>query len=925
MSTASQSESTGCTDYNFLKLEPFWQAYWEKNKTFKAEDFSEKPKYYVLDMLPYPSGAGLHIGHPEGYTASDILGRMKKAQGFNVLHPMGWDAFGLPAEQHAITTGTPPAVNTQANIDTFRRQIKSLGFGIDWDREINTTDPSFYKWTQWIFLHLFKMGLAYVDKRPVWWCPALGTALANEEVIEGRSERGNHPVERRNQRQWVLRITAYAQKLLEGLDTIDWPESTKRQQTAWIGHSVGAEISFDIQDNAEDKVKIFTTCPDTLFGCTYMVLAPEHPLLAKLTTEENYKAVQLYKEQAARKSDLNRTDLAKDKTGVFTGSYAINPANNKAIPIWVADYVLMSYGTGAIMAVPAHDERDFEFAQKFELPITPVIAQKDSEETPLPYTGPGKLINSDQYNGLGNKEAKQVITEALNKEGHGKETVNYKLRDWIFSRQRYWGEPFPVVWVSKEDYEKVAANKQSPFQEFLPEVPVTFSEEGGATRYALPLPTQALPVELPEVDSYQPSGTGESPLANSKTWLQVALDIETGDVHCREAQGNEISGVRETDTMPQWAGSCWYYLRYLDPSNTDAFIDPKIEAYWQTPDFYIGGAEHAVLHLLYARFWHKVLHDIGVLNTPEPFPKLFHQGIILGELEFTTFKDSSGNYVSANQVEQGPIHKETKVALSSEKIEADAVEKKGDYFVLKSDPNITVDARAYKMSKSRGNVVNPDDIVQNYGADALRLYEMFLGPLEAMKPWSTQGIGGMSRFLRKVWREVINPEGKINPKITQSEDSAETKKLLAKTIKKVTQDIETLNLNTAISQMMILLGHLQKQATINQTSIKQFLQLLAPFAPHITEELWARLGEKESITCADWPTFDEAIFVENTVKVVVQVNGKMRAELELPKDIAKEGALTQAAAHAKVVPFLEDKTRVKDVYVPGRIINFVVR
>ncbi|MGB0355834.1 MAG: leucine--tRNA ligase, partial [Opitutales bacterium] len=730
--------------YDFTSIEKKWQEYWEREKTFRAEDDSEKAKYYALDMFPYPSGAGLHIGHPEGYVASDILARYKKACGFNVLHPMGWDAFGLPAEQYAIKTGTHPSVTTRANVDNFRRQIKSIGFAIDWDREINTTDSIYYKWTQWIFLKLFQRGLAYVDEKPVWWCPNLRAVLANEEVVDGKSEVGNHPVERRNLRQVVLRITAYAEKLLEGLDDLDWPDSTKRQQKAWIGKSEGAQVQFEIA-GLDEKLEVYTTRPDTLFGATYMVVAPEHPLLKKLVISEKENDVQTYVEAAAKKSDLDRTDLAKDKSGVFTGSYCINPVNGEQIPVWVADYVLISYGTGAIMAVPAHDERDHEFAEKYQIEIRRVIGSQDGDEekSKLPYSGPGVMVNSGEYDGMEANACKSKIISDLEEKGVGKGAINYKLRDWIFSRQRYWGEPIPLVWVRKEDYEN-AKNTKGIVKESLPHDPVT-SDKDGETLYALPVPSSELPLKLPEVENYQPAGTGESPLATISEWLDIWFNLETGKSVSRNQSkpdgDNWVSATRETNTMPQWAGSCWYHLRYLDPQNEDQLVDPTKESYWGSPDFYIGGAEHAVLHLLYARFWHRFLHDEGVLKNPEPYKKLFHQGLILGE---------DGN----------------------------------------------------KMSKSVGNVVSPDVVIDAYGADSLRLFEMFLGPLEAVKPWSEKGIEGVHRFLKKVHRECLQTEKHLQ----DEESNKETLKVLHETILKVTEAIEDLRFNVAISQMMILIN-----------------------------------------------------------------------------------------------------------------------
>ncbi len=905
--------ATSCTDYNFLQIEPHWQNFWEQNGAFRAENISSKPKFYVLDMFPYPSGAGLHIGHPEGYTATDILARYKRAKGFNVLHPIGWDAFGLPAEQHAVKTGTHPASNTQNNIVNFKRQIKALGFSYDWDREIDTTDPKYFRWTQWIFLQLFQRGLAYVDERPVWWCPELRTVLANEEVVDGKSEVGSFPVERKNLRQWVLRITAYAERLLADLKDVDWPDSTKRMQEAWIGRSEGAEILFDLENKALGQLKIFTTRPDTLFGCTYMVIAPEHSLVEALTTVDNKAAVDAYRKKSAGKSDLERTDLAKDKSGVFSGAYAINPVNGHRVPIWIADYVLMGYGTGAIMAVPAHDDRDFEFALQFRLPIQAVVkpslewlgkngahlevevkidgkshtwtyaelieaaSTRDKTLEPRAYevfsqrvsefksvfTDLGAAMNSGALDGLPTLEAKGRITESLEKRGVGKKTINYKLRDWLFSRQRYWGEPFPIVWVSEADYAKAKTIRGAT----LPPQAVTF-KESGVTHYALPLPATALPLALPDVQSYLPSGTGESPLANETAWLEIWCNVETGAAVSasspRPAGDAWVRGRRETNTMPQWAGSCWYYLRFLDPKNADAFASPEALKYWGAPDLYVGGAEHAVLHLLYARFWHKVLFDLGVVPQAEPFTKLFHQGIILGE-------------------------------------------------------------DGEKMSKSRGNVVSPDTIIQSHGTDTLRLYLMFLGPLEAMKPWSMQQIEGMHRFLQKVWRELIAADGSVNPKVSATAaDSAELTKLLHETIKKVGEKIETLQFNTAISDLMVLANAVQKSPTVNPATALTLLQLLAPFAPHIAEELWARLGATGSIMAAPWPAYDAAKLVITEVKLVFQVNGKHRGDQVVPVGLNEEAALQLARENPKVVPHLEGKTIKRVIYVPGRILNIVV-
>ena len=849
--------------YDFTSIEKKWQEYWEREKTFRAEDDSEKAKYYALDMFPYPSGAGLHIGHPEGYVASDILARYKKACGFNVLHPMGWDAFGLPAEQYAIKTGTHPSVTTRANVDNFRRQIKSIGFAIDWDREINTTDSIYYKWTQWIFLKLFQRGLAYVDEKPVWWCPNLRAVLANEEVVDGKSEVGNHPVERRNLRQVVLRITAYAEKLLEGLDDLDWPDSTKRQQKAWIGKSEGAQVQFEIA-GLDEKLEVYTTRPDTLFGATYMVVAPEHPLLKKLVISEKENDVQTYVEAAAKKSDLDRTDLAKDKSGVFTGSYCINPVNGEQIPVWVADYVLISYGTGAIMAVPAHDERDHEFAEKYQIDIRRVIGSQDGDEekSKLPYSGPGVMVNSGEYDGMEANACKSKIISDLEEKGVGKGAINYKLRDWIFSRQRYWGEPIPLVWVRKEDYEN-AKNTKGIVKESLPHDPVT-SDKDGETLYALPVPSSELPLKLPEVENYQPAGTGESPLATISEWLDIWFNLETGKSVSRNQSkpdgDNWVSATRETNTMPQWAGSCWYHLRYLDPQNEDQLVDPTKESYWGSPDFYIGGAEHAVLHLLYARFWHRFLHDEGVLKNPEPYKKLFHQGLILGE---------DGN----------------------------------------------------KMSKSVGNVVSPDVVIDAYGADSLRLFEMFLGPLEAVKPWSEKGIEGVHRFLKKVHRECLQTEKHLQ----DEESNKETLKVLHETILKVTEAIEDLRFNVAISQMMILINQLQKVESYSKESIKILIQLLAPFAPHLSEELWESLGGKPSIANEPWPQARKELLVSDEITIVFQVNGKLRGEGQFPKDVDKDSVISAAKADAKVQSFLEGKEIMKEIYVPGKLVNLAVK
>jgi leucyl-tRNA synthetase len=855
--------ATHCKDYDFLGIEPHWQSFWEKNKTFRASDDTSKPKYYVLDMFPYPSGAGLHIGHPEGYTGTDIVARAKRARGFNVLHPIGWDAFGLPAEQHAVKTGTHPSSNTRNNITNFRRQIKSLGFSYDWDREVDTTDPTYFRWTQWIFLQLMRRGLAYVDERPVWWCPELRTVLANEEVVDGKSEVGGFPVERRNLRQWVLRITAYADRLLADLKDVDWPDSTKRMQEAWIGRSEGAELVFQLEKPEAGVLKVFTTRPDTLFGCTYMVLAPEHPLVEVLTTPEHAEAVAAYRRKAAAKSDLERTDLAKDKSGVFSGAYAINPINGARVPVWIADYVLMGYGTGAIMAVPAHDERDHEFALRFNLPILQVIAPADGGACTLPFCDDGTLINSGAYSGLDWAEAKQRITAELAGRGAGKAAVTFKLRDWLFSRQRYWGEPFPIVWVDEADYRRAAAARPADF----PSTPVVYRLDG-RDHYAMPLPAAALPLELPEVQSYLPSGTGESPLAHCTDWLEIWINCSTGEFvpasGPRPVGEAWIRGRRETNTMPQWAGSCWYYLRYLDPRNPSAIASPELLRYWGVPDLYVGGAEHAVLHLLYARFWHKVLFDLGVVPQHEPFKKLFHQGIILGE-------------------------------------------------------------DGEKMSKSRGNVVNPDSIIATHGTDTLRLYLMFLGPLEDMKPWNPRGIEGVHRFLHKLWRECIGQEGGVHPKIhDEPAEAPELDALLHETIKKVGDDIDALRLNTAISQMMILMNAIHKAPRVNRKTLLALLQILAPFAPHITEELWERLGQPPSILQAPWPAYDEAKLARNEVKLVFQVNGKYRGDQLVPIGLSQDDAIKVARSHSKVAPHLDGKTLQRVIHVPNKILNLVV-
>lgn len=802
--------------YNHKEIEKKWQNYWADNKTFKTSDNLGQKKFYALDMFPYPSGAGLHVGHPEGYTATDIVSRYKRMQGYNVLHPMGWDAFGLPAEQYALDTGNDPREFTKQNIQTFKRQIQELGFSYDWDREVNTTDPEYYKWTQWIFIQLYNKGLAYVDEVAVNWCPALGTVLSNEEVVDGVSERGGHPVYRRPMKQWVLKITEYADRLLEDLDELDWPESIKDMQRNWIGRSEGARVSFEIE-NKDASIDVFTTRPDTIYGTTFLVLSPEHSLVNEITSEDKLEAVKKYQEDSSKKSDLERTDLAKDKSGVFTGAYAINPLTGKKLPIWIADYVLSSYGTGAVMAVPAHDERDYEFASKFNLPINEVIAGGDIQKEA--YTGVGEHINSGELNGLDNETAISKAIELLVAKGAGEKKVNYKLRDWLFSRQRYWGEPIPVIhW-----------------------------EDGTMTT----VPEEELPLLLPETDEIKPSGTGESPLANIDEFV-IVIDEKTG-----------MKGRRETNTMPQWAGSCWYYLRYIDPHNSNMLADPEKLKHWLPVDLYIGGVEHAVLHLLYARFWHKVLYDLGVVPTKEPFQKLFNQGMILGE----------GNE---------------------------------------------------KMSKSKGNVVNPDDIVDSHGADTLRLYEMFMGPLDAAIAWSENGLDGSRRFLDRVWRLFINEDGSLSNKIVENNDNG-LDKVYNQTVKKVTEDFNTLNFNTAISQLMVFINDCYKAETIYQPYAEGFVKMLAPIAPHIGEELWDRLGNEDTITYQPWPTYDESLLVDSEVEIVVQVNGKVRAKLNIPKDTSKDEMEALALKDENVKLSIEGKDIKKVIAVPQKLVNIVAK
>ena len=810
------------SQYDHKTIESKWQLYWEENKTFRTEENSDRPKYYVLDMFPYPSGQGLHVGHPLGYIATDIVARFKRMNGFNVLHPMGWDAFGLPAEQHALETGTHPAKTTAANIENYRRQLKMLGFSFDWDREINTTDPDYYKWTQWIFLQLYKKGLAYQAKVPVNWCPKLGTVLANEEVIDGKSERGEHPVFRVPMLQWMLKITEYADRLLDGLDDLDWPDSVKELQRNWIGRSEGAEVIFQLP-SIEKEITVFTTRPDTLFGATYMVLSPEHSLVKELTSPDKLKEVTDYIEKASRKSELDRTELAKEKSGVYLGADAINPANEQEIPIWISDYVLMSYGTGAIMAVPGHDQRDWEFAKSFELPIIEVVSGGKINEEAFVDNVDGILVNSStqdnsfSLNDLKVPDAIKMISDWLEETGKGRSAVNYKLRDWLFSRQRYWGEPIPILHDSDDN--------------------------------TIPVSEEELPVNLPQVESYQPTGTGESPLAKVTSWVEVN---EGGKTY-----------LRETNTMPQWAGSCWYYLRFIDPHNKDAVWSKEKESYWMPVDLYIGGQEHAVLHLLYARFWHHVLYDLDLVSTKEPFTRLFNQGMIQGE-------DGS------------------------------------------------------KMSKSRGNSINPDEIVETTGADALRLFEMFMGPLDKAKPWSTTGLQGSHRFLKRIWRMFDSENGGL--KITD-DDPAEDKKLyklLHRTIMKVTIDIENLRFNTAISALMTLGNKMKSRMSVSRANAETFILMISPFVPHIAEEIWRRLGHTETIVFENWPEYNELLAKEDLTNIAVQVNGKLRGEFQIEIDIDVEIIEQMAKDLPEIQKWTDGKEILKVVVVPNRVVNIVI-
>jgi len=803
--------------YDHIKIENKWQSYWFEKKIFSTEVDPNKPKYYVLDMFPYPSGSGLHVGHPLGYIATDIIARYKRHLGFNVLHPMGWDAFGLPAEQYAIKTGTHPSITTKENIANFKKQIKMLGFSYDWEREINTTDNNYLKWTQWLFIQLFNKGLAYEAEVPVNWCPKLKAVLANEEVIDGKSDIGGHPVFRVPMKQWMLKITDYAESLLSGLDDLDWPNSVKELQKNWIGKSTGAIIKFNINDFNE-SLDVFTTRHDTIFGATYIVLAPEHPLVEKITHNTRKDIVNEYIKNASKKSDLDRTELNKDKTGEFLGQYAINPVNEELIPIWISDYVIMSYGTGAIMAVPGQDERDYDFAEKYNLPVIRTVQPPKHFEGGA-YTGSGQIINSDFLNGLSIDAAQNKILEWLVDNKHGNKKTQYKLRDWLFSRQRYWGEPIPIL-----------------------------HNNGIST----PLEVKDLPLTLPKVDKYEPSGTGESPLSTIKSWVEV-----------KDSNGNIIA-LRETNTMPQWAGSCWYFLRFLDPNNENEAWSKDKEEYWMPVDLYIGGAEHAVLHLLYARFWHHVFFDLGLVSTKEPFKKLFNQGMILGH-------DGS------------------------------------------------------KMSKSRGNVVNPDDTVKKYGADSMRIYEMFMGPLDKAKPWSTSGLEGCYRFVKKLWSLLFDNENKLNSKIVDSAENKENEQALHFLIKKITENLERLQFNTCVSEFMIFVNHLTKQPAISKSTVETFTIILNPFMPHLSEEIWTSLGKNSELTFSSWPKFNPNLVKLDMRTIGVQVNGKRRSEIEIYDEDSESTVLKKAKDDKKVLSHIEGKVIIKEIYIKNKIVNIVVK
>ena len=845
--------------YPFQNIEPKWQKYWDEHKTFRAvedESIPKEKRRYVLDMFPYPSGAGLHVGHPEGYTATDIYCRFLRMKGYNVLHPMGYDAFGLPAENYAIKTGTHPATTTNANIEHFTQQIKALGFSYDWDREIRTCTPDYYKWTQWIFLQLFKRGLAYEAQTPINWCPSCLTGLANEEVKEGHCDRCGAQVTHKVIRQWILKITAYADRLLEDLDGLDWPESVKAMQRNWIGRSEGAEVNFTVADKdgkpTDQKLTVYTTRCDTLFGATYMVISPEHKLVKTLTTAEQKEAVEKYVEEAAKKSDLERTDLAKDKTGVFSGSYAINPVNGKLIPIWIADYVLISYGTGAIMAVPAHDTRDWDFAKKFGLPIIEVL-KSEVDVQKQAWTEDGIHVNSEFLDGLNKKDAIAKMLEFLGEKGIGKKAVNYKLRDWVFSRQRYWGEPIPLV--------------------HCPDCGI------------VPIPEEELPLELPNVKTYQPTGTGESPLAGIDSW-----------VNCKCPKCGKPAR-RETNTMPQWAGSCWYYLRYIDPTNTKCFADKAKESYWMPVDLYVGGAEHAVLHLLYARFWHKVLYDLGVVSTKEPFQRLINQGMITS----FAFQRKNKSLVAVDMVE----------------------EKDGKFYSTEDGEEL--ERVIAKMSKSLKNVVNPDEMIKNYGADSVRMYEMFMGPLTVSKPWNTQGLIGVNRFLDKIWTLSDKPMTDVDIKGKLDKDLAALRKTYAKTVKKVTEDTNNLDFNVAISQMMIFVNEASKFDSLPREMWEGFVLLLSPYAPHLGEELWEKIGHKESCAYAKWPEFSEEFCKDDTKEFPVMINGKLRAKFEAAANTDNATLEAMAKETEGFKKFTEGKTVSKIIVVPGKLVNVVVK
>jgi leucyl-tRNA synthetase len=960
-------------------IEPKWQAYWDAHQTFKTPEMppAGAEKLYVLDMFPYPSGSGLHVGHPEGYTATDIVCRFARMNGRAVLHPMGFDAFGLPAEEHAIRTGQHPRINTEQNIATFTRQLKMLGFSYDWSRNLATTDVEYFRWTQWIFLVLFdtwydaerqkgrpiselpipadvrshgeaavrkyqdEHRLAYQSDALVNWCPELGTVLANEEVIDGKSERGGHPVVRMPLKQWMLRITAYADRLEKDLEPLDWSPGIKKLQRDWIGRSVGAEVDFYVgqasrlsqegtgdrgqgtggefeawksaraksgfpKKPGDDVLRIYTTRPDTLFGATYMVIAPEHPFVARLTASEQKSAVEGYIQAAASKSDRDRQDINKKKTGVFTGSYAINPVNGQPVPVWVADYVLWGYGTGAIMAVPAHDERDFEFAQQFNLPVIAVVDPGDSEVVDRHAVLAGKQcstedgvsINSNGYNGLTTVDFKRRITADLGAGGLGREAVNYKLRDWLFSRQRFWGEPFPILHE--------------------------LDDKGQPTGLIRAVDVKDLPVDLPHLDDYKPAGAGPDglpapPLAKApKEWLEPMI----GGKRYR----------RETNTMPQWAGSCWYFLRFIDPKNQQRFVDPAKEKAWMPIDLYVGGAEHAVLHLLYSRFWHKVLFDRGHVSTAEPFKKLVNQGMILGEMEYTGYQQADGSWVTSAEVtddeEGNAVHKKTGQALSSVKLTIEQIEKKGDAFILKQDPAIRIESRAYKMSKSRGNVINPDDVVKEFGADSLRLFEMFMGPLEAVKPWSTAGVVGVRGFLDRAWRLIVEDKAeelKLNESVQNVAPTDEQNRTLHKTIKQVTSDLHGMAFNTAIARMMEFTNFFTKETVRPREAMEKFVLILSPFAPHLAEELWQLLGHDKTLAYEPWPTFNDALTKDSEIEIPVQILGKLRGKVVVPAGSDQVSIIAAARADARISELLTGKEVVKTIVVPGKLVNFVVK